>query len=131
MNVMSEPTTLTYIVDLNDVVGGDLLVISLRHTLEHGHLDGPADQIQHAPLHEGSHVTIYSGDEKMTWDARVVKELTYERFAVQPDWDSGREFHEDPSARKVRLGASERISLHGADPTDVLRALLRTPPQRD
>jgi hypothetical protein len=122
--------SLTYVVDLNDVLDGDLLVISRRHTLELGHDVVPAES-DYPPPGEGSHVTIYSGDERMTWDAQVVKEMSYDRFAVLPNWESGREFHEDPGTRKLRLGASDRISLHGADPTDVLRAMLRTPPATD
>lgn len=118
--------TVTYIVDLNDMLfGDDLLVISRRDTLEHGLDVEPAPDSPYPA--EGHFVTVYSGDEQMTWQAQVVKGLPHDQFAVQPDWATGRPFMESPDVRKARHEASDRLSLAGLAPDEVLRALLRTP----
>lgn len=98
---MSEPTHSSdfgavYIVDLNEVYEGKYCLISERHLWDGSPIlthfkvtagDVAADYVP--PPQVGALVRVYSDDEDITWDARVVKNLDNGDHAVEVIWGSG------------------------------------------
>ena len=101
----------TYIVDLNDLYDDQYVRVSRRHTRQYGrgYLVNAFDSIG---LQEGDHIEVYSGDEGMTFEARVAKKLTPVDFAVEVYWESGR-FADGPRNLDVK-GATPTIITENA-----------------